>query len=245
MCFFFWDFCFRFCLLVREKNINYRERVLFLVTQHTPRAYYYYDPGFQPERRPSDGESDHVDVRFLRLLCLLLLLLARRLTSCFFFFVSFRDLGRMRVFSGVTHSLSLSLSLSRYATTTTTTTLTTQGRPRDVRETRVPVPERKDERSRATKSGLRDDVSSRRMHVRVDSFLVSLASPTFSLAFFFSLSRARARAYKCSLCERWCAYACAVCTNARASPHFTCHAGLSRRSNLPGRTKNFPRRNLG
>ena len=102
-------------MLVREKNINYRERVLFLVTQHTPRAYYYYDPGFQPERRPSDGESDHVDVRFLRrllllLLRLLLLLVARRLTSCFFF--SFRDMGRMRVFSGVTHSLSLSLSLS-------------------------------------------------------------------------------------------------------------------------------------
>ena len=245
--FFFGDFCFCFCLLVREKNINYRERVLFLVTQHTPRAYYYYDPGFQPERRPSDGESDHVDVRFLRLLCLLLLLLlARRLTSCFFFF-SFRDMGRMRVFSGVTHSLSLSLSLAlRYATTTTTTTLTTQGRPRDVRETRVPVPERKDERSRATKSGLRDDVSSRRMHVRVDSFLVSLASPTFSLAFFFSLSRARGARYTLlHVYERWCAYACAVCTNARASPHFTCHAGLSRRSNLPGRTKNFPRRNLG
>ena len=147
-------------------------------------------------------------------------------------------MGRMRVFSGVTHSLSLSLSL-RYATTTTTTTLTTQGRPRDVRETRVPVPERKDERSRATKSGLRDDVSSRRMHVRVDSFLVSLA-------FFFSLSRARGARYTLlHVYERWCAYACAVCTNARASPHFTCHAGLSRRSNLPGRTKNFPRRNLG
>ena len=200
MCF-FWDFCFCFCLLVREKNINYRERVLFLVTQHTPRAYYYYDPGFQPERRPSDGESDHVDVRFLRLLCLLLLLLARRLTSCFFFF-SFRDMGRMRVFSGVTHSLSLSRARAlRYATTTTTTTLTTQGRPRDVRETRVPVPERKDERSRATKSGLRDDVSSRRMHVRVDSFLVSLASPTFSLAFFF-LSLSSARAVHATTCVR-------------------------------------------
>ena len=104
----------------------------------------------------------------------------------------------MRVFSGVTHSLSLSLSL-RYATTTTT--LTTQGRPRDVRETRVPVPERKDERSRATKSGLRDDVSSRRMHVRVDSFLVSLASSTFSLAFFF-LSLERARAVHATTCVR-------------------------------------------
>ena len=106
----------------------------------------------------------------------------------------------MRVFSGVTHlSLSRARAL-RYATTTTTTTLTTQGRPRDVRETRVPVPERKDERSRATKSGLRDDVSSRRMHVRVDSFLVSLASPTFSLAFFFlSLERgARTRYYMCT-----------------------------------------------
>ena len=201
MCF-FWDFCFCFCLLVREKNINYRERVLFLVTQHTPRAYYYYDPGFQPERRPSDGESDHVDVRFLLrfllLLRLLLLLVARRLTSCFFF--SFRDMGRMRVFSGVTHSLSLSLSLSLRYATTTLTTLTTQGRPRDVRETRVPVPERKDERSRATKSGLRDDVSSRRMHVRVDSFLVSLAS-TFSLPFFF-LSLERARAVHATTCVR-------------------------------------------
>ena len=226
------------CLLVREKNIFYRERVLFLVTQHTPRAYYYYDPGFQPERRPSDGESDHVDVRFLRLLCLLLLLLARRLTSCFFFF-RFETWDACEYFRALL-ILSLSLSLAlRYATTTTTTTLTTQGRPRDVRETRVPVPERKDERSRATKSGLRDDVSSRRMHVRVDSFLVSLA-------FFFSLSRARGARYTLlHVYERWCAYACAVCTNARASPHFTCHAGLSRRSNLPGRMKNFPRRNLG
>ena len=143
----------------------------------------------------------------------------------------------MRVFSGVTHSLSLSLS---------NTTPPIQGRPRDVRETRVPVPERKDERSRATKSGLRDDVSSRRVHVRVDSFLVSrlgFFSPFLSLS--LSLSLARARAYKCSLCELWCAYASAVCTNARASPHFTCHAGPSRRSNLLGRTKNFPRRNLG
>ena len=102
----------------------------------------------------------------------------------------------MRVFSGVTHSLSLSLSDA-----TTLTTLTTQGRPRDVRETRVPVPERKDERSRATKSGLRDDVSSRRMHVRVDSFLVSLASPAFSLAFFF-LSLERARAVHTTTCVR-------------------------------------------
>ena len=76
------------------------------------------------------------------------------------------------------------------------------------------------------------------MHVRVDSFLVSLASPTFSLAFFFSLSRG-ARYTLLHVYERWCAYACAVCTNAHASPHFTCHAGLSRRSNLPGRTKNF------
>ena len=236
MCF-FGDFCFCFCLLVREKNINYRERVLFLVTQHTPRAYYYYDPGFQPERRPSDGESDHVDVRFLRLLCLLLLLLARRLTSCFFFF-RFETWDACEYFRALL-ILSLSLSLALRYATTTTTTLTTQGRPRDVRETRVPVPERKDERSRATKSGLRDDVSSRRMHVRVDSFLVSLA-------FFFSLSRARGARYTLlHVYERWCAYACAVCTNARASPHFTCHAGLSRRSNLPGRTKNFPRRNLG
>ena len=199
MCF-FWDFCFCFCLLVREKNINYRERVLFLVTQHTPRAYYYYDPGFQPERRPSDGESDHVDVRFLRLLCLLLLLLARRLTSCFFFF-RFETWDACEYFRALL-ILSLSLSLAlRYATTTTTTTLTTQGRPRDVRETRVPVPERKDERSRATKSGLRDDVSSRRMHVRVDSFLVSLASPTFSLAFFF-LSLSSARAVHATTCVR-------------------------------------------
>ena len=95
--------------------------------------------------------------------------------------------GRMRVFSGVTHSLSLSLS---------NTTPIQQGRPRDVRETRVPVPERKDERSRATKSGLRDDVSSRRVHARVDSFLVSrlgFFSPFLSLSLSLSLSLARAR----------------------------------------------------
>ena len=239
MCVCFLDFCF--CLFARPRKKEYRDFEFFFWSHNTTKRT-NNDPGFQPERRPSDGESDHVDVRFLRLLLLLLLLLllARRLTSCFFFFVS-RHGTHASIFGRYSFSLSLSL---RYATTLTT--LTTQGRPRDVRETRVPVPERKDERSRATKSGLRDDVSSRRMHVRVDSFLVSLASPTFSLAFFFSLSRARGARYTLlHVYERWCAYACAVCTNARASPHFTCHAGLSRRSNLPGRTKNFPRRNLG
>ena len=235
MCVFFLDFCF--CLFARPRKKEYRDFEFFFWSHNTTKRT-NNDPGFQPERRPSDGESDHVDVRFLRLLCLLLLLLARRLTSCFFFF-RFETWDACEYFRALL-ILSLSLSLAlRYATTTTTTTLTTQGRPRDVRETRVPVPERKDERSRATKSGLRDDVSSRRMHVRVDSFLVSLA-------FFFSLSRARGARYTLlHVYERWCAYACAVCTNARASPHFTCHAGLSRRSNLPGRTKNFPRRNLG
>ena len=200
MCVFFLDFCF--CLFARPRKKEYRDFEFFFWSHDTTKRT-NNDPGFQPERRPSDGESDHVDVRFLLrflllLLRLLLLLVARRLTSCFFF--SFRDMGRMRVFSGVTHSLSLSLSLSLRYATTTLTTLTTQGRPRDVRETRVPVPERKDERSRATKSGLRDDVSSRRMHVRVDSFLVSLAS-TFSLPFFF-LSLERARAVHATTCVR-------------------------------------------
>ena len=102
MCFF--GFLFLFVCSSEKKRVS--RRVLFLVTQHNKARGTNNDPGFQPERRPSDGESDHVDVRFL--LLLLLLLLARRLTSCFFF--SFRDMGRMRVFSGVTHSLSLSLS---------------------------------------------------------------------------------------------------------------------------------------
>ena len=102
---FFFGFLFLFVCSSEKKRVS--RRVLFLVTQHNKARGTNNDPGFQPERRPSDGESDHVDVRFL-LLLLLLLLLARRLTSCFFF--SFRDMGRMRVFSGVTHSLSLSLS---------------------------------------------------------------------------------------------------------------------------------------
>ena len=193
MCvFFFGIFVFVF-VCSSEKKILIIAREFFFWSHNTTRAYYYYDPGFPPERRPSDGESDHVDVRFLRLLCLLLLLLARRLTSCFFFF-RFETWDACEYFRAL---LILSLSLSRalrYATTTTTTTLTTQGRPRDVRETRVPVPERKDERSRATKSGLRDDVSSRRMHVRVDSFLVSLA--------FFFLSLSSARAVHATTCVR-------------------------------------------
>ena len=199
MCVFFLDFCF--CLFARPRKKEYRDFEFFFWSHNTTKRT-NNDPGFQPERRPSDGESDHVDVRFLLrflLLLRLLLLLARRLTSCFFFrFETWDACEYFRALLILSLSLSLSLSL-RYATTTLTT-LTTQGRPRDVRETRVPVPERKDERSRATKSGLRDDVSSRRMHVRVDSFLVSLAS-TFSLPFFF-LSLERARAVHATTCVR-------------------------------------------
>ena len=77
-------------------------------TRFLIRQGYTHDPGFQPERRPSDGESDHVDVR-------LSFAAARFLTTTFFF----RDKARFRRLETcgdaceyfralLTHSLSLS-----------------------------------------------------------------------------------------------------------------------------------------
>ena len=141
----------------------------------------------------------------------------------------------MRVFSGVTHSLSLSLSpilLLQY---------------RDVQETCVKLGFLYPNAKTSDPVQRRADCVTmfRVVGCTCASTLFWCLALAFSRLFCLSLSLSRARAYKCSLCELWCAYASAVCTNARASPHFTCHAGLSRRSNLPGRTKNFPRRNLG
>ena len=148
----------------------------------------------------------------------------------------------MRVFSGVTHSLSLSLARAlRYATTTTTTTLTTQ----DVQETCVKLGFLYPNAKTSDPVQRRADCVTmfRVVGCTCASTLFWCLSPPrpFLSPFFLSLERA-ARYTLLHVYERWCAYACAVCTNARASPHFTCHAGLSRRSNLPGRTKNFPRR---
>ena len=151
----------------------------------------------------------------------------------------------MRVFSGVTHSLSLSLSLSDMRRRRRRRLLLH----RDVQETCVKLGFLYPNAKTSDPVQRRADCVTmfRVVGCTCASTLFWCLSPPrpFLSPFFFSLSRARARYTLLHVYERWCAYACAVCTNARASPHFTCHAGLSRRSNLPGRTKNFPRRNLG